>query len=265
MRSPPPLSSERWTCSGITDEGLTEATRADSSKPANILDSSPNSQRFQALPVLPLVVWRVVPEVPESPRTSLAGNACEKLWAVLIEPQLARLNYGIFTLHAVIMSLFIVIPCALRDAGLPLVDHWKVDLPVVLGSFVLMLPAIMGHRDARRLKACFNILEALLSSLTSRLALSRSKGSAIGVYSNVQHRDIRRRCGGRLCLWPMGPCGRCHRDAVLLVIWLVAAAGMRVPTMLATRTYSVPPLDVRQAQALIATACGAGACTKRAS
>ena len=52
----------------------------------------------------------------------------------LRDPQLARLNYGIFALHAVLMALFIAVPFSLRDAGLPVDEHWKVDLPVMLGS-----------------------------------------------------------------------------------------------------------------------------------
>ena len=37
--------------------------------------------------------------------------------ASLADPQLLRLNYGIFALHAVLMALFIAVPFALRDSG----------------------------------------------------------------------------------------------------------------------------------------------------
>jgi MFS family permease len=82
-----------------------------------------------------LVIWLVVPAVSSAPAVRTTG-----LWSdlknVLADPQLARLNWGIFALHAVLMALFIAVPFALRDAGLPLNQHWKVYLPVMLASFV---------------------------------------------------------------------------------------------------------------------------------
>ena len=211
-----------------------------------------------------LVVWRIVPEVPESAAPDRRG-ALRELAAVLRDPQLARLNYGIFALHAVLMALFIVVPFALRDAGLPLADHWQVYLPVMLGSFVLMLPAVMGRASGRRLSAYFvasialmllahlalpwlgggvvtlaiflllfftpfNILEALLPSLTSRLAPPGARGIATGVYSSVQFFGtfVGAAAGGYLYgRW--GIQGVVIADTALLVIWIMATWGMRVP------------------------------------
>ncbi|HEV7803722.1 MAG TPA: MFS transporter, partial [Burkholderiales bacterium] len=53
-----------------------------------------------------LVVWRVVPNVVDTPRVS-KSDALSEFWSVLVDPQLARLNYGVFALHAVLMALFI--------------------------------------------------------------------------------------------------------------------------------------------------------------
>src|SRR5690242_17873486 len=83
------------------------------------------------------VVWRIVPNAGEMQKAARDGGLRE-FWGALRDPQLARLNYGIFVLHAVLMALFIVVPFALRDAGMPVSEHWKVYLPVMLGSFVLM-------------------------------------------------------------------------------------------------------------------------------
>ncbi|MGZ9066922.1 MAG: MFS transporter, partial [Burkholderiales bacterium] len=166
------------------------------------------------------VVWRIVPDGAPTPGAQHSG-ALREFWAAAVDPQLARLNYGIFALHAVLMALFIAVPFAMRDAGLPVNEHWKVYLPVMLGSFVLMVPAIMRHGRAARLKRVFvgavalvliaqialpwlvssiaaltvflllfftpfNVLEATLPSLTSRMAPAGSKGVAMGVYSSVQ-------------------------------------------------------------------------------
>ena len=69
--------------------------------------------------------------------------------AVLRDPELARLNVGIFVLHAVLMALFVVVPHALVNAGLPAREHWWIYLATVIAGFVLMLPAIVGPVAAR--------------------------------------------------------------------------------------------------------------------
>jgi len=234
-----------------------------------------------------LVVWRIVPDAAEV-RGAARGGALREFWTALTDPQLARLNYGIFALHAILMALFIVVPFALRDAGLPVNAHWKVYLPVMLGSFVLMVPAIMNQGSARRAKRFFvasvalilvaqialpwlsatvlaialflllfftpfNVLEAMLPSLTSRMAPPQSKGVAIGVYSSVQFFGtfFGAAVGGFLYgRWGMS--GVVIADAALLVIWVVIAAGMKLPGALSTRTYSLPALDASQAARLVA-------------
>jgi predicted MFS family arabinose efflux permease len=234
-----------------------------------------------------LVTWRVVPDVTEVRRVSKSGVLSE-FRDVLRDPQLARLNIGIFALHAILMALFIALPFSLRDAGLTLNEHWKVYLPVMLGSFVLMMPAILGRDSARRLKMSFvasvglllaahialpwlrgnvlalafflllfftpfNVLEALLPSLTSRMAPAERKGVAIGVYSSVQFfGTFVGAAGGGYLYGRWGLNAIVIADVALLVIWLIAAWGMRAPETPSARTYAVPPMDARQEAALLA-------------
>ena len=210
------------------------------------------------------VVWLVVPPVTEQPVVRRA-NLLSDLRQVFADPQLARLNWGIFALHAVLMALFIAVPFALRDAGLPLDQHWQVYLPVMLASFVLMLPAILGANAQRRLKfwfatsvalllviqlampwltanvwgialflliffTPFNVLEAMLPSLVSRMAPPHLKGAAIGVYSSVQFFGtfVGAAVGGFLYSgWNVT--GIVVPGAILLAIWLILALGMQVP------------------------------------
>ncbi|MFZ9151012.1 MAG: MFS transporter [Burkholderiales bacterium] len=210
-----------------------------------------------------LVMWRVIPDAPQVPPAP--GRALKDFWHVLTDPQLARLNWGIFALHAVLMALFIVVPFGLRDAGLPVGSHWQVYLPVMLGSFVLMMPAVLQAGNPVLLRrwfilsivvllaahlalpwlqssvwllslfllaffSPFNALEAMLPTLTTRLAPAHAKGTAIGLYSTIQFFGtfLGASAGGVLYKnW--GVDAVIGFDIVLLAIWLILALGMRVP------------------------------------
>ncbi len=210
-----------------------------------------------------LVVWRCIPDPPVTPPAP--GRALKDFWNVLKDPQLARLNWGIFALHAVLMALFIVMPFSLRDAGLAVAQHWKVYLPVMLGSFVLMLPPIMQAGKPELLRrwfiaavalllashlalpwlggnlwllsffllaffAPFNALEAMLPTLTTRLAPAHAKGTAIGLYSSIQFfGTFLGAAGGGFLYEHWGAISVMVFDAVLLAIWLILALGMKVP------------------------------------
>jgi predicted MFS family arabinose efflux permease len=210
-----------------------------------------------------LVMWRVIPDAPQNPPAP--GRALKDFWNVLTDPQLARLNWGIFALHAVLMALFIVVPFGLRDAGLPVGEHWQVYLPVMLGSFVLMMPAVLQAGNPVLLRrwfivsiavllaahlalpwlegsvwllslfllaffAPFNALEAMLPTLTTRLAPTHAKGTAIGLYSTIQFfGTFLGASAGGILYKNWGPVAVVAFDAVLLAIWLILALGMRVP------------------------------------
>lgn len=167
------------------------------------------------------VVTSVVPPESGAVSPSKEGGAGD-LWKVLRNAELARLNLGIFALHMVLMAIFVVIPLALvRVGGLAAAAHWKVYLPVVLASFVVMMPLIKFMEKKGRLKptfvacvwamaaiqlglwlgiehfaalvlllfgffAVFNVLEATLPSLVTRIAPASARGTAIGVYNTMQ-------------------------------------------------------------------------------
>src|SRR5688500_14996960 len=87
-------------------------------------------------------MWVVHSLVPDPPAVA-AAEAPGDARASLLDPELLRLNAGIFILHVVLYAMFIVVPPMLVDAGLELAEHWRVYLPAVLVSFVLMIPAIL--------------------------------------------------------------------------------------------------------------------------
>lgn len=234
-----------------------------------------------------LVVYGVVPAAPAT-RRHTAERGLIQFWRVLRDPQLLRLNYGVLALHAVLMALFMAVPFSLRESGLGVGQHWKVYLPVMLGSFVLMLPAMLKARQAPQVKTVFiasvvlllaghlampwlmgnvwsiaifllafftpfNVLEACLPSLVSRIAPPGAKGTAIGIFSSVQFFGaFLGAAGGGFLYGHWGIAGIVIFAAVLLVTWLVLSMGMKVPAMLSRRVYAVPALDRDRADGLTA-------------
>ena len=232
------------------------------------------------------VVHAVVPAVTTGAVHDERRADAARFGTVLRDPQLLRLNYGILALHAALMALFIAIPFSLREAGLAVAHHWQVYLATVLGSFVLMLPPLLRAKQAGQVRTLFmasvtlllgahialpwlmgsvggialflllfftpfNVLEACLPSLVSRIAPPQAKGTAIGVFSSVQFFGIflGAAAGGALyARW--GIAAIVIFNAVLIVIWLIVSAGMKVPAMLSARVYALSEPAAQRAEAL---------------
>jgi MFS family permease len=219
------------------------------------------------------VVAKLAP--PASPRPAAPADAPGALRFALLDPQLARLNAGIFVLHLVQMAMFVVVPPLLVDSGLPVAAHWKLYLPVVLASFALMLPPVW-HADRRNAGrgvmlgsiallvlaegafslagpsvlvaallllaffAAFNVLEALIPSLVSRIAPSHARGTAIAVYNTAQTLGLF--CGGLAGGWiagRFGPAAVFGTCAALALAWLALAAGMRPVNRIAPESFTM--------------------------
>jgi MFS family permease len=204
-------------------------------------------------------------QVPDPAARVRPAGAARPARATLLDPELVRLNAGIFILHVVLYAMFMVVPPLLVRAGLALPDHWKVYLPVVLASFVLMIPAILYADRRNKPKpvllgavvlllgaeaafaalqggiaflavlllgffVAFNVLEAMLPSLVSRIASTEGRGVAIGVYNTTQTLGVF--FGGLLGGWVAahhGATGVFALCVVLVAVWLVLAVGMRAP------------------------------------
>ena len=174
---------------------------------------------FAITGVLALVAIAVVRFVVPDEPPGLHATERMAFRELLRDPELARLNVGIFALHAVLMALFIVVPVALARAGLPAADQGWAYLGTVFAGFVLALPAFLMHARQERpiflaailtvlvsigvlmarldslatilaalviFFAGFNVLEAKLPALVSRAAPREARGAATGVYSSVQ-------------------------------------------------------------------------------
>ncbi|WP_459616219.1 MFS transporter [Bordetella sp. 2513F-2] len=203
--------------------------------------------------------------VPVVPRTDARTLQAARPREVLLHRDLLRLNFGVFVLHLVQVSLFVVVPGLLaRLGGLDARALWQVYLPIILVSFVLMVPAVFvaekrrAHRGALLWSVAglaavcallpaasggflalaigltgffvaFNVLEALQPSLVSRVAPPAYKGLALGFYNTAQAAGLF--TGGALGGWVashFGPSGVFLMAACLAVAWLGVSWRLRV-------------------------------------
>lgn len=215
---------------------------------------------FLALAAI-FVVLRVVPDAPAVPRPSKG-----RLRDVLRNGQLMRLNFGVFALHVIQTSMWVLVPSALvAGGGLPLAEHWKVYLPAVLLSFVVMVPAIIVAERRGLMKpifnaaiillvivqagfylfsnglwalglwltlffVAFNVLEATQPSWISRIAPADAKGAALGVFNTLQSAGLF--LGGMLGGYVGHHFGGAAVNlvcAVLAIVWLALATSMNAP------------------------------------
>ena len=230
--------------------------------------------------------------VPNPPRIRVHRDAeavPALLGAVLRHRELLRLDLGIFALHAMLTASFLVVPDLLRGtAGVAVHDQWIVYLPVLLVSVAVMVPAIIVAEKYRRMKgvfvsavaalvasqimlfygsgnvfalfaalivffSAFNVMEASLPSLITKVAPADVKGTAMGVYSSLQFLGIF--VGGiigGMAHQHGGSAGVFALTTALAVIWLIAAAGMAQPSYLTTRLVPVAENNLSDA-ALLAT------------
>jgi len=208
-------------------------------------------------------IWVVQSVVPRPQAFARPAHTGESRLAEAMRPELLRVNFGIFSLHLVQMAMFVVLPPRLVEAGLALPEHWKLYLPVVVASFAIMVGPILYADRRNRPKpvllgavtllilveaalaasapsiwilaallfaffAAFNVLEALIPSLISRLAPAHARGTAMGVYNTTQTLGLF--FGGLLGGWiakHWGPPTVFAACAVLAAVWLAVAARMR--------------------------------------
>jgi len=131
---------------------------------------------FALTGVLSLLAILVIKYVTPNPGKTAFHSDAEanpaRLRDVLRHPELLRLDWGIFALHAAQMAMFTVVPFALTQDGLEAGQHWLVYLPVLLLSFLVMVPAIIFGEKHGHLKAVFVAAVALMLVAQVTLALS---------------------------------------------------------------------------------------------
>ncbi len=213
-----------------------------------------------AVGAMAVLLW-VVPDAAPVPRAT-GGRFID----VLRDGQLMRLNFGVFALHLIQTTMWVMVPAALvASGGLPVSEHWKVYLPAVLLSFVVMVPAIIVAERRGLMKpifngavallalvqfglwlfgdgliplaflltlffVAFNVLEATQPSWISRIAPAHAKGTALGIYGTLQ--SVGLFLGGMLGGWLGQHYGGGAVSLVcgtLALLWLALAASMNPP------------------------------------
>ena len=199
-----------------------------------------------------------------------------RIGEVLKNAQLLRLNYGIFALQAGLMAIFTALPFAFKNLGWDKSEHWKIYLPATVLGLILMIPAIVIGETRDKLKAVFvfgislvwvaqfalifslssiwaialvliiyfvgfNILEASMPSLVSKIAPSNLKGTAMGVYNTTQSLGVFAggMIGGRLYekLGFSGVFGFC---CVIVGVWWLLAFWAPAPKPVKNMMFAIP-------------------------
>jgi MFS family permease len=228
------------------------------------------------------VILFYVPPAPPLPRSS-QHHLKSRLARVIAHRELLRLNYGIFALHAAQMAMFSMVPFLLVDQ-LQLVKsaHWQIYVPSVMVGFVFMIPIIIFSEKKRCLKSvfmaaigliavaqallglmhhslwsflfsmslyfiAFNVLEATLPSLVSKIAPIDAKATAMGVYNTAQSLGLFAGglIGGIGYIY-YGSLGVTCVSVLLLLSWLFLAVNMITPPPVRTIFRPLPPHYVNQ-------------------
>ena len=230
-----------------------------------------------------VIVMFMVPRSTGTLQHRESGVAKQALLPTLRHPDLLRLDLGIFVLHAMLMSSFIALPLALVEkAGLPKEQHWWVYLTALLISFFAMIPFIIYGEKKRKMKrvllgavvtlmltelffwkfgdslralvigtvvffTAFNLLEASLPSLISKVSPAGGKGTAMGVYSTSQF--LGSALGGILGGWLFQHGGLSVvflGCAGLAALWLAFAVTMREPPYVTSLRLPLSPEALRE-------------------
>ncbi len=234
-----------------------------------------------------LAVIYIVPNPQHSKLHRDAEFVPAQAMNALKNPDLLRLNYGIFILHLILMAIFVVVPKLMQQAGLEAGHEWQVYLPVFAGSMAVMIPFIILAEKKRKMKQVFlgaiavlvlaevglsqfhdnligivgflavffcgfNLLESTLPSLISKTAPADLKGTAMGAYSSSQFMGLF--LGGVIGGWFNGQFGV---TAVFLFCaaaafsWFLVSLTMNPPRYLANMLISLEDLNQQTSDSFV--------------
>ncbi len=235
---------------------------------------------FMVIAVLAVVAMLVIyfltpdPQYQFDQRDAIASKG--QFGKILKDGQLMRLNFSIFTLHFILTSFFVAFPNRLVGLDIDLAEHSWIYLVTMLAAVGLMLPMIIfaekKRQHARVMMGAvvliaivqfnfgmfqfplilvllamvvyftgFNLMEALLPSMISRIAPLSGKGTALGVYSTSQF--LGAFLGGPvagLTIQYYGMSSVYLVGGFLAVLWAIILWGLKNPPKLTAYTLTMP-------------------------
>jgi len=220
-----------------------------------------------------VVVLTLVPNSVTKAKSGEITASSSQLFTMMCNRQLLRLDFGVLVLHLMMTSMFIAIPVLFSNSGFLVSDHWVAYLPILLLSFVFMVPMLIiaakkGQEKQFFLVAIvmlimasvglaiqtdfttiiamlfvffigFNFLEASLPAHVSRISPAGQKGTAMGVYSSSQF--LGAFFGGITGGYVAETFGFSYlfaSNAALALLWFVFASGMVLP--ISSKRVSIP-------------------------
>jgi MFS family permease len=202
-------------------------------------------------------LWVAVPNPPAVRHHRDMELTPADLGPILANPDLRRLNFGMFVLHMSMTAVFVTVPGLLAQ-WLPHGKLWMVYLPVILVSFAIMVPSkgkirqvVLAAVAIVALSAVvfllglngpvgviagltvffigFNMLEPVMPSLVTKFSPAGARGTAVGVFNTCQFLGpfVGGAVGG--LLMHSGPRALFLFLLAANLLWLVVAWGMRVP------------------------------------
>lgn len=227
-----------------------------------------------------IMVLTIVPTPEHSFLHRDTGTVRAQFKKILSMKELLRLDFGIFAMHTTLTALFMVLPLLLaKDAFIQIHGQWTLYLPVLILSFIAMVPFIIIAEAKRKMKpifvgaililtltqplfyfwsqdvialsicmflffTAFTLLEASLPSLVAKTAPAGSKGTAMGIYSSSQFFGIfvGGLTGGYL-FHHYGVQSVFIFTSVLGLLWFIIAITMKKPQHLSSKIISIAHLS----------------------
>jgi len=231
--------------------------------------------------VLGIIVLALV--VPTSSVVSKNGASrlkLNKVRGILFDGNLARTTLGVFMLHYLLMSGFLIFPQVLQQAGFAEAEHYEIYFWLLIVTFLLMGPfmwlsekpgfgkylmlAMISIFAASQVMLAnvdtmiavvvvmgmffmaFNLLEVMLPAFVSRIVHAGERGTAMGIYSSCQFFGafMGGLIGGWLLeVWDMTTL--VYFNAGCCAIWFVSSLKLNGYENFASVTYEIDVADHR--------------------